>query len=104
MTGPEFGPPPNSENLMQRGNLTYCQDNGPRVVFQSLLDSGASYPSLFRADFQALGIVPELYGAQSVVTMTTCNGEISCRLYEIHVDIIINGDDPNSGPLISSNL
>lgn len=83
---------------MEIGNTVYCQNYGPRLLFKSLLDSGATYPSLFPDDFEALGVAPELYGAQSVITMETSNGTINSRIYEMHVEIAGNEGTPIIDP------
>lgn len=67
-----------------------CGGPGPRLVFNTMLDSGASYPSLYEQDFWALGIHPGYYGAQSVVRSATANGIVHSRCYELHVEIAGN--------------
>ena len=67
-----------------------CGGPGPRLIFRTLLDSGAAYPSLYEQDLWALGIYPAHYGAQSVVQMTTANGVTYRRVFEMHVEIAGN--------------
>jgi hypothetical protein len=66
----------------------YCQQEGPSIVYQSLLDSGASMPSLTRYDFQELGVDPQIYSAQTVETLNTANGQMESRCYELFVCVL----------------
>ncbi|KAH7379869.1 hypothetical protein BKA64DRAFT_750017 [Cadophora sp. MPI-SDFR-AT-0126] len=54
--------------------IVNCQDEGPRLSFCTLLDSGATFPALHQEDFDALGIDMATYGAQSV---TPCYTEMA---------------------------
>jgi len=65
-----------------------CGSPGPKLTFRSLLDSGATYPTLHAEDLIALGIDIFWYPAQSVQTMTTANGSINSRLYELFVCVL----------------
>lgn len=95
-----FEPSPDIKTLTDVGDATFCQCEGPKVTIQSLLDSGASYPSLYQSDFQALGILKSNYGAQSLVKIGTANGLVDRRVYEVHVEIAGNPGtliiDPNN--------
>lgn len=75
-----------------------CHEPGPKLIFRSLLDSGASFPSLYRSDFEALGISSQQYGAQSVAHVLTANGEVERRIYELHVEIAGNDGTPIIDP------
>lgn len=65
----------------------YCQNEGPKLIFYSLLDSGATYPTLHPEDFSQLGIESNNYSAQSVETFFTANGKIRSRMYELSVSV-----------------
>jgi hypothetical protein len=71
----------------------WAQEPGAKLVFQSLLDSGASYPSLYKDDFLGLGIDPMFYAAQSIERFGTANGLMEARTYELYVAVV---DDANS--------
>lgn len=103
---PGVRPAPCQDQIIEVGDTVFCQLDGPKLVYRSLLDSGASHPSLFRADFEALGIAPEYYGAQSVVSIMTSNGIVDRRIYEMHVEIVGNGNTPmidSQNPLRPAN-
>jgi hypothetical protein len=65
-----------------------CQIDGPQLCFSSLLDSGATVPSLFQEDLARLMINPETYGCQSVSLAQTSNGAINLRLFEMFVCVM----------------
>ena len=65
-----------------------CQLEGPKLVFRSLLDSGATYPGLYREDFNKLIIDQDHYAAQSVDTIDTANGTIRTRVFELFVSVL----------------
>lgn len=50
--------------------------------------SGATYPSLYKNDFIDLGIELDNYAAQSVQTLTTVNGTIHSRIFEMFVTVV----------------
>lgn len=81
-TGPEPGPQ----------DVVNCGPVGPKLAFRSLLDSGATYPSLYASDFRSLGVYPNFYPAQSLADVLTANGKITERVYEMHVQLV---DDNN---------
>jgi hypothetical protein len=66
----------------------YCQESGPKQAFRSILDSGATFPSLYKADFAKLMIDEQNYAAQSVEVLNTANGVIYGRLYELFVSVL----------------
>ncbi|KAH0543118.1 hypothetical protein FGG08_002544 [Glutinoglossum americanum] len=66
----------------------YAGETGPRLSFRSLLDSGATHPTLFEEDFQHLGIDTARYAAQSIVTVETTNGTVSSKVYELFVEVL----------------
>ncbi len=76
-----------------------CQQDGPRLAFRSLLDSGATYPTLHTEDLKMLGIDGNEYGAQSVETLMTANGPIFTRLFELFVSVL----DENGKQLVDAN-
>ena len=93
-----FFPSPDEDKLIEVGDTVWCQWEGPKLFFQSLLDSGASYPSLYGKDLEALGIDRAHYGAQSVISAMTSNGVVDRRIYELHVEIGGNQGTPIIDP------
>ncbi|KAI9870364.1 MAG: hypothetical protein M1830_004336, partial [Pleopsidium flavum] len=73
------------------GASVHCGGEGPKLCFRSLLDSGATYPSLYPSDFRALGVYPPFYPAQSLVNILTANGAVTESIYEIHVEVSDEG-------------
>jgi hypothetical protein len=61
---------------------------GPKQAFRSMLDSGATYPSLYREDFHKLMIDEHNYAAQSVEILNTANGVLRSRLFELFVCVL----------------
>ncbi|KAI9743614.1 MAG: hypothetical protein M1818_002930 [Claussenomyces sp. TS43310] len=74
--------------LASHDGRVYCQQEGPRLVFASLLDSGATFPSLHPADFPLLGIDPALYSAQSIEECITANGNAYMKCFEMYVTVV----------------
>jgi hypothetical protein len=95
---PNYGPSPDSQNFIEVNSETFCQLEGPKLIIQCLLDSGASFPSLYESDFKALGIQKAWYGAQSVVVVSTANGAVPRRVFEVHVEIAGNPGTPIIDP------
>jgi hypothetical protein len=93
--------PSQREPFFQRGpNDTFnCQGLGPRLSFRALLDSGATYPSLYSSDLLALGIDENNYSCQALETMNTANGEITSRVFELLVCVL----DEKGGHLVDPN-
>ena len=83
----------------QADGRVFCQDAGPKQAFRSILDSGATYPSLYQADFQKLMIDEHNYAAQSVETLDTPNGVMYSRLFELFVCVL----DGNRRQLVDAN-
>ena len=79
-------------NFQTRGDpeKTYCDLSGPKLIFTSVLVSGASFPNINPSDFEALGIYKRFYGAQSATPVVTSNGMMLIRLYETHVELTGN--------------
>ncbi|CZT44743.1 uncharacterized protein RSE6_04959 [Rhynchosporium secalis] len=69
-------------------DLVNCQAEGPRLSYRSILDSGATFPSLHEEDFYSLGINTNFYAAQSVTCLETANGEAATRLFELFVCVL----------------
>jgi len=65
-----------------------CGVAGPKLQFRSLLDSGATYPSLYASDFRSLGVHPAFYPAQSLAVVMTAGGKVTERVYEMHVQLV----------------
>ncbi|KAI6712479.1 hypothetical protein JHW43_004962 [Diplocarpon mali] len=81
--------------------LRDCQGEGPRLCFRSMLDSGATYPTLHSEDLASLDIDARLYSAQSVTTLQTAAGDVSTRVFELFVCVLdddgrqlVDADDP----------
>ena len=77
----------------QEGQIN-CGPKGPKLIFESLLDSGASYPSLYMEDFRDLGINETFYAAQSLAEFQTANGRTQQRIYEINVELVTEKHGP----------
>ena len=97
---PESNPAP--ENTFPE---TVPDPDGPRIMYETLLDSGATLPCLFTADLPQLGIHPTRYAAQSARRIATADSVSTMRVYELDVGIyapdgssLINPrpDDPSS--------
>jgi hypothetical protein len=71
--------------LTSEDGRVYCQSEGPKLVYTSLLDSGATFPSLCPADFHDLGIDANNYAAQTIEVLETANGTVRARTYEMFV-------------------
>lgn len=87
-TGPATPSPMEPSFLRNADGSVYCQNVGPKQAFRSVLDSGATYPSLYREDFQKLMIDDQNYAAQSVETLNTANGVVYARLFELFVCVL----------------
>ncbi|KAG4434784.1 hypothetical protein IFR05_009719 [Cadophora sp. M221] len=81
-------------------NLFDCQGEGPRLSFRTLLDSGATYPSLHEEDFAGLQIDMNSYAAQSATECLTASGPLMTRLFELFVCVLDDAGkqliDPNN--------
>lgn len=86
-----FGVGPNGE--------VFCQADGPKVVFRTMLDSGATYPALSEDDIRDLGIDRRVYACQSVENLHTASLGITCRIYELFVQVV----NENNQSLVDSN-
>ncbi|KAL5327535.1 hypothetical protein ACEPPN_005234 [Leptodophora sp. 'Broadleaf-Isolate-01'] len=78
----QFETDPNNPNLVN------CQGDGPRLSFRSLLDSGATFPSLHIEDFANLQIDMDFYSAQSATVCETAAGARKTRLFELLVCVL----------------
>lgn len=59
----------------------------PHVYFDLLLDSGATFPLIYKQDLRAMGIDAESYPAQTIVDIASVDSSFVTRLYELRVDI-----------------
>jgi hypothetical protein len=84
-------PSPEDQIYMRdmEGNVD-CGNVGPRIAFKTLLDSGATYPTLHNEDLLSLGVNPLFYGAQSVQSMLSASGVFTTRIYELWVSVLNN--------------
>jgi hypothetical protein len=88
---PQSIPQPNTS----RPGATAPDPDGPRIVWEMLLDSGATLPTLFEADLPKLGIDRALYPAQSARTVNTADSMLYARVYEL--DVAVLGGDGGVG-------
>jgi hypothetical protein len=61
--------------------------DGPRIVWDTLLDTGATLPCLYEGDLPRLGINRYAYAAQSSRTIATADSVIETRVYELDVGV-----------------
>ncbi|KAK4105707.1 hypothetical protein N658DRAFT_386000, partial [Parathielavia hyrcaniae] len=94
-------PQPNTS----RPGTTVPDPDGPRIVWDMLLDSGATLPCLFEGDLRRLGINRHTYAAQSSRTIATADSVIESRVYELDVGVCGDGESqlPGSATGIASN-
>lgn len=59
----------------------------PQVHFDLLLDSGATFPMLYKSDLRALGIDSKTYPAQSASDISAVGGGVRSRLYEVRATV-----------------
>ncbi|KAK4039851.1 hypothetical protein C8A01DRAFT_16211 [Parachaetomium inaequale] len=79
--------------------------DGPRIIWNMLLDSGATLPTLWTGDLPKLGIDATRYAAQSARRVNTADSSLVSRVYELDVRVF-GGDEsaplglfpPPSGP------
>ncbi len=76
-----------------------CGSAGPKLAFKSMLDSGATYPTLHQEDLMHLGVDPVWYAAQTVQSFDAANGSITSRMYELYVCVL----DSNAKQLVNPN-
>ena len=62
-------------------------DKAPHVHFDVLLDSGATFPLLHEPDLATLGIDRKTYPAQTATSISTVNGSVASRLYELRATV-----------------
>ena len=68
----------------------------PRLHFDLLLDSGATFPLLYEQDISALGIDLKTYPAQTATGIAGISQSFSTRLYELRAEI----SDANGASLV----
>jgi hypothetical protein len=61
--------------------------SGPRIFWSTLLNSGATLPSLWEADILLLQIDLDTYAAQSVRTVSTAESVQQSRIYDLDVAV-----------------
>jgi hypothetical protein len=88
LTGNSVPTPEEQDHLRDSEGRVYCGDAGPKLAFRSLLDSGATYPTLHAEDLIKLGVDIHWYPAQSIQTMHAPTGMISSRIYELYVSVL----------------
>ncbi|KAH6853594.1 hypothetical protein B0I37DRAFT_400740 [Chaetomium sp. MPI-CAGE-AT-0009] len=62
--------------------------DGPQLIYNMLLDSGATLPTLWAGDLPALGIEPARYAAQSARRVNTADSVLVSRVYELDVRVL----------------
>jgi hypothetical protein len=72
---------------------TIPDTDGPRIVWDTLLDTGATLPCLFEGDLPRLGIDRYSYAAQSSRTIATADSVIETRVYELDVGVCGGGGE-----------
>ncbi|AEO53357.1 hypothetical protein MYCTH_42394, partial [Thermothelomyces thermophilus ATCC 42464] len=72
---------------------TVPDPDGPRIIYSVLLDSGATFPTLWESDLPALGIHPARYAAQSARRVHTADSTLVSRIYELDVSVMGSLDD-----------
>ncbi|KUJ23871.1 uncharacterized protein LY89DRAFT_726923 [Mollisia scopiformis] len=75
-----------------------CQQDGPRLCYRSMMDSGATFPTLHNEDLVALGISSQDYGAQSMAMVQTAAGPSYTRMWELFVCVL----DENGKQLVNA--
>ncbi|KAL2199113.1 hypothetical protein P885DRAFT_30596 [Corynascus similis CBS 632.67] len=75
---------------------TIPDPDGPRIIYNMLLDSGATLPTMWESDLPALGIHPRQYAAQSGRRVHTADSTLVARVYELDVSVLGSTDDDNN--------
>ncbi|KAI9780160.1 MAG: hypothetical protein M1839_006997 [Geoglossum umbratile] len=101
---PEMEPGMPLAPLVTEEGKVYVGGTGPKLRFRSLLDSGATYPSLFQEDLEGLGIDTTSYAAQSIVSLATGKGLLSSRTYELFVEVLKEDGFSLADPLLNPHL
>ncbi|KAG7293190.1 hypothetical protein NEMBOFW57_003236 [Staphylotrichum longicolle] len=83
-------------NTSQPGT-TFPDPDGPRIYWDTLLDSGATLPCLYENDMSKLGISRSTYAAQSSRSVATADAVITSRVYELDV-CVAAGSAPHRLP------
>ncbi|KAK4157732.1 hypothetical protein C8A00DRAFT_39881 [Chaetomidium leptoderma] len=96
-----------------RPGTTAPDPDGPRIIWDTLLDTGATLPCLYEGDLAKLGISKHTYAAQSCRTIVTADSTLNSRVYELDVSVIFppreeeekedGNDDNDNGPTSSSS-
>jgi hypothetical protein len=76
-----------------------CGSAGPKLAFKSMLDSGATYPTLHQEGLMNLGVDPTWYAAQIVQNFDSANGSVTSRFYELYGCVL----DDNAKQLVNPN-
>ncbi|KAK4193465.1 hypothetical protein QBC35DRAFT_527508 [Podospora australis] len=80
---------------------TAIDPDGPTVIWETLLDSGATLPCIYEADLPLLNIPKTNYAATTVKTVSTASGIIHSRVYDMNATIVC---PPPSSSSSSSTL
>jgi hypothetical protein len=73
--------------LTTKPAITAPDPDGPRIIYTTLLDSGATLPCIYETDLPALKISPSHYAAQSARTISTADRVTRMRVYELDVSV-----------------
>ena len=71
----------------RHGNVN-TQTEGPKLAFRSLLDSGATFPTLHTEDLLKVGVDKQQYACQSVTALSTAAGIVKTRIFELYVCVL----------------
>jgi hypothetical protein len=77
---------------------TVPDPDGPRIFFDTLLDSGATLPCLFESDMSKLRISRTTYAAQSSRMIATADSMVHLRVYELDVGVYASPPSPDDRP------
>ncbi|KAK3943718.1 hypothetical protein QBC46DRAFT_306881 [Diplogelasinospora grovesii] len=70
--------------------------DGPRIIWDTLLDCGATLPCIYQADLPKLRIDPKKYAAQGARIIATAESTIKMKTYEM--DVCVYGSSPSDNP------
>ncbi|KAK1828535.1 hypothetical protein QBC39DRAFT_416801 [Podospora conica] len=87
-------PPPLTPAERRHNLTTGPSPSEPRVFFNMLLDTGATFPCLYTPDLLALNIDPRRYAAVSSRSLAMAQGSATTKTYEL--DVAVHAADGSS--------
>lgn len=93
-TRPTPSPIPSTPAEINNAIITGPSPSEPRVFYDMLLDSGATFPCLYESDLPTLNINPRTYAAVCARRLATAQGTLSTKTYEL--DVGVHGGDGSS--------